>query len=108
MITPSKKAAATNKCTSVAGHFDDYTDTLKQYGAHRRMQHDQGFTGSHLTPPSADYSLRIAPVVARATFNKIMVQNEPTLLAVLMAIAMQQYNTAKHHHRVSTRSNSII
>jgi hypothetical protein len=26
----------------------------------------------------------------------------------LMAIAMQQYNTAKHHHRVSTRSNSII
>ena len=97
MITPSKKAAATNKCTSVAGHFDDYTDTLKQYGAHRRMQHDQGFTGSHLTPPSADYSLGIAPAVARATYNKKMVQNEPTLLAVLMAIAMQVPGFHKSH-----------
>jgi hypothetical protein len=31
------------------------------------MQHVQGYSGSHWTPPSGDYSLRIAPAAARAT-----------------------------------------
>jgi hypothetical protein len=33
------------------------------------MQHDQGFIGSHWTPPLGDYSLRIAPAATRATAN---------------------------------------
>ena len=39
---------------------------------HRPMQHVQGYTGSHWTPPSGNYSLRIALAAARATANKTM------------------------------------
>jgi len=56
--------AAANKCTSVAGHFDGHGGTPVPYGAHRPMQHDQGFTGSHWTLPLGNYSLCIAPVMA--------------------------------------------
>jgi hypothetical protein len=94
-----------NECTSIAGHF---------------MQHDQGFTGSHWTPPSGKYSLRITQAAARTTINLMMMQHVPTLLAVLMAIVMRRYYTAcitrwrrfvafikatKRHHRTSTRSD---
>jgi hypothetical protein len=65
-----KKVMATNKCTSIAGHFDGHMDTLKQYTQHCPMQHVHGYTKSHWTPPSGDYSLRIAPAAARATANK--------------------------------------
>ena len=85
------------------------------------MQHDQSFTGSHWTPQSGDYLLRIAPSAARATINLTMIQHVHTLLAVLIAIAMWRYYTAhiarwrrfvafikatKRHHRTSTRSDS--
>jgi len=87
------------------------------------MQHDQGFTISHWMLPSGDYSLRIAPADARATFNKRTKQIVPTLLAVLMAIGMRRYDTAcisrcwrsfvafvkatKCHNPASTRSDII-
>jgi len=45
--------------------------------------------------PSGNYSLRIAPAATRVTINKTMMQNTPTLLAILMAIAMRQYNTER-------------
>jgi hypothetical protein len=61
---------ATNKCTSIAGHFDGHEEALKQYMWHRLMQHVQGNIGSHWMPPSADYLLRIASAAARATANK--------------------------------------
>ena len=74
------------------------------------MQHDQGFTGSHRTPPLGDYSLRIALAAARAIINTTIMQHIPTFLAVLMAITMQQYYTmciarwrkfvTKRHHQV--------
>ncbi len=119
---PSKKPGAMNECTSVAGHFDGRAEALKWYMLHRPMQHDQGFTGIHWTPPSGDYWLRIAPSAARATTNKTKVQNVPALLAVLMVIAMHRYYTAciarwrrfvafikatKRRHRVRTLSDSI-
>jgi hypothetical protein len=59
------------------------------------MQHDQGFTGSHWTPPSGDYWLRIAPAADRATANKTKVQNVSTLLTILMAIAVRRYYTVR-------------
>jgi hypothetical protein len=62
-----KKAAATNECTSVAGHFDDHVEVLKRYMRHHPMQHVQGYTRSHWMPPLGDYSLRIALAAARAT-----------------------------------------
>jgi hypothetical protein len=33
-------------------------------------------------PPLGNYSLRITPAAARATANKTMMQNVPTLLAI--------------------------
>ncbi len=59
-------ATATNKCTSIAGHFDDHAEVLKRYMWHRLMQHVQGYTGSYWMPPSGDYSLCFASEATRA------------------------------------------
>jgi len=103
-----------NECTSVVGNFDGHGSAPMQYGVHRLMQHDQGFTGSHRTPPLGDYSLRITPAAARAIINTTIMQHVPTFLAVLMAITMQQYYTmciarwrrfvTKRHHQAGTCS----
>jgi hypothetical protein len=45
---------------SAAAHFDGYVEALKRY-----MQHLPIWT-----PPSGDYSLRIASAATRATANK--------------------------------------
>jgi len=93
-----------------------------RYEAHFPMKHEQGFTGSHWTPPLVDYSLRIAPAAARATANETTMQHVPTLLAISMAVSMRRYYTAhitrwrtfvafikatKRRHRASSRSDSI-
>ena len=52
--------------------------------------------GSHWTLPPGHYSLCIAPAAARAAINKTAMQNTPTLLAILMAIAMRRYNDTEH------------
>ena len=111
-----------NKCPSSVDHFDGHGEALKQYMRHRPMQHVQGYTGSHWTPPSGDYSLRIALAATRATANKTTMYYVPTLMAISMAIPMRQNNTAciaqwrrfrafikatKHRHQASTRSDSI-
>ena len=88
MSSDTKKAMMTNKCTSIAGHFDGHADALKRYEVHRLMQHDQGYTGSLCMLPSGDYSLHIAPVAARATITK-QCKNAPSLLAISMDIAMR-------------------
>ena len=54
---------------SSAGHFDHHGRAPVRYEAHCPMQHIQGYSGSHWTPPLGDYSLHIAPVAARATIN---------------------------------------
>jgi hypothetical protein len=59
------------------------------------MQHVQGYTGSHWTPPLGDYSLRIALAAARATANKTTMYHVPTLMAISVAIAMRRYYTAQ-------------
>jgi hypothetical protein len=58
------------------------------------MQHVQGYTGSHWTPPSGDYSLRIALAAAR-TANKTRMYYVPTLMDILLVIAMRRYYTAR-------------
>jgi hypothetical protein len=57
------------------------------------MQHVQGYTGSHWTPPSGNYLLRIALAAAR-TANKTTMYYVPTLMAISVVIAMQRYYTA--------------
>jgi hypothetical protein len=56
-----------NECTLSAGHFDGHSGALEQYKRHCSMRHVQGYSGSHWTPPSENYLLRIAPVAARVT-----------------------------------------
>jgi hypothetical protein len=58
------------------------------------MQHVQGYSGSHLMPPSGYYSLHIAPTAARATANNTKMYYVTTLMAISMAIAMPWYYTA--------------
>ncbi len=56
---------------SVVGRLDGHGSAPGQYRGHCPMQHVQGYSGSHWTPASGNYSLRIAPVAARAKANGI-------------------------------------
>jgi hypothetical protein len=64
------KSTMASTCSSVVGRFDGHGGPPVQYEAHRPMQHIQGYSGSHWTPLSGNYSLRITPAAARATANK--------------------------------------
>jgi hypothetical protein len=66
-LQQSKKAVVANKCTSSAGRFDGHSSAPEGYTRHHLMQHVQGYSGSHWTPPSGNYLLCIAPAAARAT-----------------------------------------
>ena len=81
-----------------------------------------GLHRSHWMPPSGNCSLHIAPAAAMATANKTTMKNIPTLLAVLMAMAVRWYYIAritrwrsfmafpkvtKHHHWARTCSDNI-
>jgi len=46
-------------------------------------------------PPLGDYLLRIALAAARATANKTAMYYVPTLMTILMVIAMWRYYTAR-------------
>jgi hypothetical protein len=83
-----------NECTSGVGHLDGHADALKRYGAHCPIQHVQGYSGSHWTLPSGDCSLRIALAAAR-TAKQTTMYNVPTLMAILVVIAMRRYYTAR-------------
>jgi hypothetical protein len=61
------KLTMTIKCTSFAGRFNGHGGAPEQYRWHCPMRHVQGYSRSHWMPASGDYSLRIAPVAARAT-----------------------------------------
>jgi hypothetical protein len=67
------KSTMMNECTSSAGRFDGDSGALEQYRWHRPMQHVQGYSGSHWTPPSSDYLLPIAPAAARATGKQTII-----------------------------------
>ncbi len=67
MYIDTNKAMMTNKCTSSAGRFNGHGGALERYRQHCLMWYVQGYSGSHWTPASGDYLLRIAPAAARAT-----------------------------------------
>jgi hypothetical protein len=94
MYYDTKEATMTNECTSSSGRFDGLGGALQRYRRHHPMGHVQGYSGSHWTPPSGDYLLRIAPAAARATANETTTKNVPKRLAILMAAAVRGYNTA--------------
>jgi hypothetical protein len=61
------KLAMANKCTSVVGHFNGHGSAPGQHRRHCLMRHVQGYLGSHWTPPSSNYLLKITPAATRAT-----------------------------------------
>jgi hypothetical protein len=88
------------------------------------MQHDQGLTRSHWTPPSGNYLLCIAPAAATGTINKTLMSTYLilNLLAISKAVVVRRYYTAhiarwkrfmaflkstKRRHWVSICSNRI-
>jgi len=83
-----------NECPSSADHVDGHGEALKRYMRHCPMQHVQGYTGSHWTPPLGNYLLCIALAATRVTANKTMMYYVPTLMAILVVIAMRRYYTA--------------
>jgi hypothetical protein len=64
------KSIMTSKCTSVTAQFEGLADAPVLCGMHCPVQHVQGYTRSHWTPPLGDYSLRRALAPAGATANK--------------------------------------
>ncbi len=80
--------------SSVVGCFNCHGGPPVRYEAHRPMQHVQGYSGSHWTPASGNYSLHIALQPPGQQANKQQSTNTPTKLAVSMAMAMRRYVTA--------------
>jgi hypothetical protein len=80
MVMAMVKSTMRIKCTSAVGHFDGHGGLRVQCKEHCPMQHVKGYTGSHWTLPSGDYSLRIAPATARAT-GKQTTMNKYTYFA---------------------------
>jgi hypothetical protein len=72
--------------TSSDGHFDGHGSVPVQCKVNCPMQHVEGFTRSHWTPPLVDYLLCTPPVAAWATGKQTTIKNTPTLMVVLMAM----------------------
>jgi hypothetical protein len=71
----------TNKCTSFVGHFNGHAQAWVQYGGHHPMENAQDFAGSHWTPPSDDYLLRIAPAATWFPFKTMTMKKHTYYLA---------------------------
>ncbi len=52
------------KCRQIDDDFDGHGNASVQRGAHRPMEHIQGFTRSHWMPPSGECLRRIASTAA--------------------------------------------
>ncbi len=52
------------KCRHIAGNFGCNGDAEVRRGAHRPIEHIQGFVRSHWMPPLVDCLCRIAPAAA--------------------------------------------
>jgi hypothetical protein len=72
------------KCRQIAGDFDCHADATVQSGAHCLIEHNQGFTWSHLMPPLVECLRPIAPAavmvikIVETTLNTINTQLLPS------------------------------
>jgi hypothetical protein len=71
------------KCRRIAGDFDCHAHAAVQRGAHRPMEHIQGFTGSHWMPPLGKCLCHIASAAAMVNefVETTQSSNETQLLA---------------------------
>ncbi len=64
MVVANNEIDETKKCRQLDDDFDGHGDAAVRRGAHRPMDHIQGFTRSHWMPPSGQCLRRIAPTAA--------------------------------------------
>ena len=64
MVVGNNESTTTKNVGQIAGDFDCHTDAAVRRGAHRPMEHVQGFTGSHRMLPSGKCLHHIAPAAA--------------------------------------------
>jgi len=64
MLGGQQRIGDDKKCRRIASDFDCHADAVVRRGAHRPMEHYQGFTRSHWMPPSGKCLRRITPAAA--------------------------------------------
>ncbi len=64
MVVGENEATAAKHCRRIAGDFYCRGDAAVRRGAHRPIEHVQGFTGSNWMPPLVECSHCIAPTAA--------------------------------------------
>jgi hypothetical protein len=77
------------KCRQIAGDFDHHADAAVQCGAHRLMEHTQGFTRSHWMLPSGECLRHIAPA---AVMVHKFVENTQNTTKKLFSASNLRYN----------------
>jgi hypothetical protein len=86
------KSTITNKCASVAGHFDGHVDALKQWTAQCSISR------AILDAPGSRHWATTHSVLPRwppvQQANKQQSTNTPKKVAMFMAAVVHQYNTA--------------
>ena len=75
-VSGQQRISNNNKCRRIAGNFDCHMDAVVRRGAHRPIEHVQGFTQSHWMPPS-DKCLRCIASAA-AMVNKLVETTQNT------------------------------
>ena len=84
VLVGNNKSATTKKCRQIAGDFDCHADSTVQGGAHRPIEHIQGFTWNPWMLPLSKYLHRIAPAAAmvdklvETTLNTTKTQHLPS------------------------------
>jgi hypothetical protein len=73
------------KCRQIDGNFDCHGNAAVRRGAHRPMEHIQGFTRSHWMPPSVECLRRITPTATAAMIKKLESNTENTNKTQLLA-----------------------
>jgi hypothetical protein len=63
-VSGQQQIGNNKKCRRIAGNFDCHADAVVRRGAHRPIEHIQGFTQSHWKPPSGKCLRRIVPAAA--------------------------------------------
>ena len=99
----------TNRCISLAGHFNGHGNTQVRYWAHWQMRRAQHFSWSHWTPQLVKYLLSIAPTTARIPYThakNTTKTNASHLLVILMAMAMRRYGTERINQCVVLRAST--
>jgi hypothetical protein len=87
--------SATTKMRANCWQIYCHADAAIQHGAHRLIEHIQGFTWSHWMPPSGECLCRIAPAPSAAMVDEFV---ETTLNTYKTQFLPSNYGTFDRKH----------